>query len=191
MQFPTSPRNSLPAGGEGTSIPPPTNSNCSPSRFTGRAAGEGVISTRVIGMGNPFRRDDAVGLVVTRRLAAQPIDGVQYVEIQADGTALMRAWAGVQTAILVDAMVSGSEPGHIFRFDAATQSLPAEVVACSTHAFGVGEAVEMARVLGELPPRLILYGIEGACFETGVGLSPEVEHAADEVVNRIRAEITD
>jgi hydrogenase maturation protease len=59
----------------------------------------------------------------------------------------------------------------------------------STHDFGVAQAVEMARVLGTLPPRLVLYGIEGRCFDFGAALSPEVQQAAHEVARRVQQEI--
>ena len=59
----------------------------------------------------------------------------------------------------------------------------------STHAFSVAEAIELGRALGKLPPRVILYGIEGKDFAAGETLSPEVASAADEVLGRVREEI--
>ena len=59
----------------------------------------------------------------------------------------------------------------------------------STHGFGVAEAVELARSLNQLPPQLIIYGIEGKNFADGFGLSPEVEGAAAQVVRRVLLEI--
>jgi hydrogenase maturation protease len=59
----------------------------------------------------------------------------------------------------------------------------------STHAFSVAEAVELARALGELPPKLVLYGIEGKNFDCGIGLSSEVEKATEEIVRRIEDEL--
>ena len=43
--------------------------------------------------------------------------------------------------------------------------------ASSTHALGLADAVELARSLGRLPQRVVVYGIEGAAFEFGNGLS--------------------
>jgi hydrogenase maturation protease len=58
-----------------------------------------------------------------------------------------------------------------------------------THAFSVAEVVEMARTLGHLPQRLIVYGIEGKDFESGLGLSPDIETAAEEAAFRVKAEL--
>ena len=62
--------------------------------------------------------------------------------------------------------------------------MPAGWFRYSTHAFGAAEAIELARVLGRLPRRLIVVGIEGARFDAGVGLSPEVAAAVEDVARR-------
>jgi hydrogenase maturation protease len=91
--------------------------------------------------------------------------------------------------ILIDAVSSGGRPGSIYRFDAHKQPLPSRFFHYSTHAFGVAEAVELAKTLGQLPQSLIVYGIEGKCFDVGVGLTGEVENAIGDVVIRIRQDI--
>jgi hypothetical protein len=45
----------------------------------------------------------------------------------------------------------------------------------------------MARILGRLPERIAVYGIEGCDFSYGEGLSAEVAAAADVVEAEIRA----
>ena len=85
---------------------------------------------------------------------------------------------------MVDAVSSGAEPGTIHRLDALTERLPAELSRGSTHAFGLAEAVELARALERLPGRLLVFGIEGKRFDAGAGLSPEVEQAAVEACGR-------
>jgi hydrogenase maturation protease len=56
----------------------------------------------------------------------------------------------------------------------------------STHAFGVAEAVELARELGRLPGRLEVYAIEGADFSAGAELSAEVASAVRTLTRRLR-----
>ncbi len=68
--------------------------------------------------------------------------------------------------------------------------MPAELFpATSTHAWGVAQAVALGRVLGALPPYLVVYGIEGQDFGPGREVSPEVARAVPEVARRIRQEI--
>jgi hydrogenase maturation protease len=142
----------------------------------------------IIGIGNEYRGDDAVGLIVARRLKGRLADSVKVLEQTGDGAALMDAWRGAETVIVIDAVASGAAPGVIHRFDANTRPIPKTAFRCSTHAFGVAEAIELSRALGEIPRSLVVYGIEGKNFAAGVGLSPEVEKGACEAVRQVFAE---
>jgi hypothetical protein len=51
--------------------------------------------------------------------------------------------------------------------------------------------VELARALGRLPGRTIVYGIEGGTFDTGAPLSDAVQAAAAEVAASIRRELSE
>ena len=143
----------------------------------------------IIGIGNAYRGDDAVGLRVAQHLKKQTLDHVNILEESGDGVALMESWKDADTVILIDAVYSGDNPGTIHRFNACTQPIPIKFFHYSTHAFGVAEAIELARVLNQLPPHLIVYGIEGKCFDAGVELSFEVEKAAQEIVIRVQQDI--
>ena len=143
----------------------------------------------VIGLGNDYRHDDAVGRVVARKLRAIAGDNVRVVEESGEGAALIEAWNGADFVILIDAVHSGGAAGTIHRFDAEAQPIPSRFFHYSTHAFSVAEAIELARSLDRLPARLIVYGIEGKSFDSGVGLSVEAERAADEVLYRVREEL--
>ena len=142
----------------------------------------------IIGIGNEYRGDDAVGLIVARRLKDRLMDSVTVLEQGGDGVALMEAWRSAETVIVIDAVASGAAPGAIHRFDANTRPIPKNAFRCSTHAFGVAEAIELSRALDEFPRSLVVYGIEGKNFAAGVGLSPEVEKAACEAVRQVFAE---
>jgi len=143
----------------------------------------------VIGVGNEYRRDDGLGLLVARRLRGQTPPGVTVLEKSGAGLALMDAWANAGRVILVDALSSGAEPGRIHRFEAGDRPLPAAMFGPSTHAFGINEALEMARQLDRLPGRVVVYGVEGGSFSTGLGLTPEVEAVVEVVVGRVLAKL--
>jgi hydrogenase maturation protease len=142
----------------------------------------------VIGIGNAFRSDDGVGLWVARKIREQLPDSVSVLEATGEVTALLEAWEGAAFVILVDAVRSGAAPGTIHRLDAPAERVSSIFCSGSTHSFGVGEAIELARALNRLPPRLIVYGIDGGNFGPGVELSPVVVRSAAEVAERILSE---
>jgi hydrogenase maturation protease len=135
----------------------------------------------LIGVGNAWRGDDGAGLAVARRVRELSPAGVEVREVEGDATALVEAWSGAEGVVVVDAAESGAPPGTVRRFDARTRPLPARSLRSSTHAFGVADAVELARALDRLPARLDVYAIEGASFTAGERLSPAVERAVDEL----------
>ncbi|MDR7544860.1 MAG: hydrogenase maturation protease [Armatimonadota bacterium] len=149
----------------------------------------------IIGVGNDDRGDDAAGLLAARRvraqLAARPASGagVAVVECTRDPTTLTEVWEGAGLVFLLDAVQSGAPPGTIRRFEAGTEPLVVGRGRGSTHALGVAEAVELARALGRLPPRLIVYGIEATTFVPGTRPTPAVDEAASEVAGRVLGEI--
>lgn len=143
----------------------------------------------IIGVGNGYRGDDGAGLVVARRLREMVSPRVIVLEQSGEGTALMEAWREASQVIIVDAAASGAAPGTIHRFEADSQPLPSKFFNYSSHAFSVAEAVEMARKLDQLPPDLVVYGIEGQSFSFGEGLSAKVDAAAEIVVQRVLQEL--
>lgn len=133
----------------------------------------------VIGIGNEYRRDDGAGLIAARRIAAMNPPGTQVVEAGGEGATLIETWQDAPVVILIDAVSSGAPAGTLHRIDAHSQPLPRDFFHHSTHAFGVAEAIELARALDRLPPCLIVYGIEGKDFAAGTGLSVEVARTVE------------
>jgi hydrogenase maturation protease len=148
-----------------------------------------ITQTLVIGVGNTYRGDDAAGLMVARQLKARGNIGLVFCEQTGEGVALMQAWQGMDQVIVIDAVASDAAPGTIYRFEANAQPIPSRFYSCSTHAFGVAEAIELARALHELPAHLVAYGIEGENFGAGIGLTGPVLQAVNHVVESILSEV--
>jgi hydrogenase maturation protease len=143
----------------------------------------------VVGIGNPDRGDDGIGLLIVRQLVGYVAPDVTVIERSGDALALIDDWAGHDAVILVDAAASGAAPGSIHRIDLLQDELAADLSLSSTHAFGVVDAIGLARALDKLPDRLIAYAVEGADFNPGASVSPEVAAAISAVVGRIAAEL--
>jgi hydrogenase maturation protease len=143
----------------------------------------------IIGVGNRMRRDDGVGPMVADRFREGVSAGWCVVEHSGEGASLMELWQGCAAAVIIDATRSGRPAGTITRIAAERESVPASFFHYSTHAFGVAEAIETARALERLPERIVLFGVEGADFDMGEGLSPAVNAAIAPAVALVRREI--
>ncbi|MEU7580119.1 hydrogenase maturation protease [Streptomyces sp. NPDC041068] len=154
------------------------------------------IRTRiaVIGVGNAFRRDDGVGWAVIARLrerAAErpPPTGTVLATCDGDPARLIGLWERADLAVVVDAAhAHPARPGHVHRLSLDAGALE-RARTTSSHGLGLGEAVELARVLGRLPDRLVVYAVEGADTALGAGLSARVEAVVQPLVEDIEDEI--
>lgn len=143
----------------------------------------------VIGIGSEYRSDDKIGLEIARSLKTKNLQNVEIAVESADGVGLMDRWNKAETVILIDAVSSGADAGTIHRIDANKQQIPATFFHSSTHAFGIAEAVEIARSLHQLPSKIIIYGIEGSNFGIGSKVSSAVDAAIEPAVKLIVDEI--
>jgi hydrogenase maturation protease len=143
----------------------------------------------VVGVGNALRGDDAAGLAVADQLRGCVPAGVEVVSCYLEPSRLIDTWAGAASAVVVDAVASGGEAGTLSRFDASEAAVPARAFRSSTHAFGVGEAIELARALGRLPRRVVVYGIEGSEFAAGGGLTASVQAAVERAVPAVLGDL--
>jgi hydrogenase maturation protease len=150
---------------------------------------EGVSRRIVLGIGNLDRGDDAAGRMVVRLLRRTTPHDVEAAEHDGEATALLARFDGAADAYLIDACASGAPAGTVHRFDVSAAPLPQSFFGLSTHGFGLREAVELARALGRLPARCIVYAIEGESFHLGAPLSPPASAAVAEVVRRVRSEL--
>jgi hydrogenase maturation protease len=116
-------------------------------------------------------------------------EGVMVIEHSGEPAGLMEAWQGFEHVILVDAVFSGDDAGTIHYFDLSEEKLPASFAKPTSHAVGVAEAVEFARVLGKLPPKIEFYGIEGKDYDSGEKLTPIVRSAMGNLLNKIISKI--
>jgi hydrogenase maturation protease len=141
----------------------------------------------VVGIGNDDRSDDGAGLAVARALEERRGLGADVRRCPGELTGLLDLLADRTSVILVDAARSRAAPGSIHRWT-VTQDAPfALAPAVSTHGLSLSTVLELARSLGTLPPRLVVYGIEIDDVREGRGLSPAVGMA----VRRVAQEIAD
>ena len=147
--------------------------------------------TVVLGVGNPVRGDDSVGLRIAkdiRRRVAGNSD-VTVTELTCGGLQLMEAMMGYDRAIVIDAMLTGEIPGSVRRFH--PDDLPSTRSTNSTHDGSLEAALELARALGlRVPDTIAIWGVEaGGVATLSESLTAPVETAVPEVVRQVLREL--
>lgn len=143
----------------------------------------------VLGLGNPDRGDDGAGAAAAQALIGRVPPEVVVQVRRGDLLALIEDWEGFEALVCIDAAAPMGLPGRIHRVDVDATPLPASSGVTSSHAFGLPEAIELARSLELLPRRIIVYAIEGESFESGAPLTPAVAEGALRAADQVLAEV--
>ncbi len=152
----------------------------------------------LIGIGNPYRRDDGVGPALIEAAGVAGLPGVRLVTADGEPAALIDAWQDADLAVVVDAVLTDApQPGRVHRTVWSAGRPPADRVlapagagrgAASTHGPGVPDAVRLAEVLGRCPGRLVVFAVEAADLGFGPGLSAAVAASLPRLTSAVRAE---
>jgi hydrogenase maturation protease len=146
------------------------------------------VKKLVIGIGNSFRRDDGVGLAVAERIAALDLPGVSVMTSDGEPAAIIDAWAGVPTTVVVDAAVGEhTTRGQIRRWTPDEAALPSTT---SSHAFGLPQAYALGQALGRMPNRLVVFTVDIADAALGTGFSAPVAASVASAVDAVLTELT-
>ena len=142
-------------------------------------------TTLILGVGNPFRRDDGIGPAVIARLQAEQLpEAVDLLDGGTDGLNLLEYLKPYQHAIIIDAVEMGLPPGEIRVFSPNEVKLTIQSDALSTHGFGLAEVIGLMERL-EVDTRLQVLGVQAKDIAFGEEMSPEIASKTEEVVQLI------
>ena len=144
----------------------------------------------VIGVGNALRGDDAAGLAVADQVRARAPARVAVRVCAEEPTRLIDSFEDADVAFVVDAVSTGAAAGTVHRWDASEAPLPSRELRSSTHALGIGETLELARVLGRLPAHTVVFGVEGSDFVAREGITPTVAEGVARAAASLLEEVT-
>ena len=137
----------------------------------------------VIGIGNRSRGDDAIGPRVVDELKTRET-AVSTIVCEGDLADLALRWKPADDVVIVDACNTGRPLGTIHRLEPGQLQSRGS---WSTHGVGIAEAVELARLLDQLPSSLQVIGIEARNFDYGP-ISAELEDAIPSIVDELVAQ---
>jgi hydrogenase maturation protease len=148
------------------------------------------MRTVVIGVGNPVRGDDAVGLHAARAVrealgSGSPVD---VREVWAGGLTLAEEMVGFDRAIVVDAMTSGRVANGSVLSLGLEDLGPCRALRCS-HDTSLPAALEFWRAAGEhVPADVTVLGVEAVAMDdVRDGLSDGVQAAIPGLVASVLA----
>ena len=129
-----------------------------------------------VGLGNPYRGDDASGLILFDRLKDSPsLWGAQFIRAQANPENHLQEIldGGAGLVVFIDAARFGGRPGEIVWIDEGR----IDSASVSTHAFSLRVVTDFLRL--HRPFAFKVLAIQSGATDFGAALSPAVRLAVE------------
>jgi len=145
----------------------------------------------VLGLGNDVLTDDAIGLLVARRLQVELADqpAIEVRETTEMGLALLDYICGYGAAVIVDSVQTGQAPaGFVHELDAAALK---QLSGRTPHFVGLGETLALGRQLGlAMPEQVKVFAVEVSDpFTLSTQMTPALQAALPGITERIAAAV--
>jgi hydrogenase maturation protease len=134
----------------------------------------------LLGIGNMFRRDDGVGIVVINACRNKVPEFVDVLDGGTDGLSLIEYIKNYPKVIIVDAVDIGKKPGDFMAFLPEEVKLKIKADSLSTHGFGLADVIQLVKKLN-IKTDLTIIGIQPKDIAFGEGLSEEINIKLNEI----------
>ncbi len=143
----------------------------------------------VLGIGNPLRSDDGVGIHVIEALKDENLGKSVDIKEGLSGLDMLNAIIGYERIIMIDAIKTGGEPGTIYKLSVEDLHAQQTLHAFSTHDVDIPTMLKLGRDLypGKIPEDIVIIAVEAEDIETfSETCTPKVEKAIHDVVQLIK-----
>ena len=153
----------------------------------GEYLGEGERRVVLMGVGNPMRGDDGVGVAIIQRLQERPIPGVMLLNTETVPESYIGKVESHEPThvLLVDAANFGGKPGDTRLID--SQHIGGQAV--STHSLPL--TIFITYIEKSLGIRVLLLGIQPKNVAFGEEMTPELAEASIRIAETLRRALSE
>jgi hydrogenase maturation protease len=149
---------------------------------------------KIIGFGNIFMSDDAIGIKVIEELekikCSEGLNNIEIINGSTSGIDLLFTLKSLDKVIIIDALDAGQAEGEVVKFrlnDIANKPFK-KVKSFSLHDLSLDEVFALMKSL-ELYPDITIIGIKPKYISFGDKLSPEIKCKIPEIIMLIKQEL--
>ena len=151
--------------------------------------GDTDMPSYVVGVGNPYRRDDGIGIHVAQALRRLNLgDDVIVMERQMIDISLLAESQGASRIVIIDALRAGSMPGRVVRIS-PTEDHTVLLELPLSHEPRLYDLVETAKQSGLHLCPIVVVGVEPEDCGAGEGLSRAVAEAMPLAIQAVLGEL--
>ena len=146
----------------------------------------------VIGIGNPLRSDDGLGIVLIEKLRQQKEtlpSGLDLIDGGTGGMNLVHILEKYDEVLVVDAVDFGVNPGDIKVFNILGVKSDKVPVVFSTHEDDLLKIVKLSKEFKKCPDKIIIFGIQPKNISFGQKMTEEINNSVDFIFKELEKEI--
>ena len=143
------------------------------------------MKTAVVGIGNPLRKDDGIGIILVEKLREEKISNIVCIDGGTGGIQLLPLLSKYDRIIIVDAVYFNGKPGEtkIFRLDEIKVDRIKNLL--SIHMMDVIQVIQLYGKLEGKIPDITIFGIKPYDTSPGTDLSPVLEEKLLDIKDRL------
>ena len=138
----------------------------------------------IIGVGNPLRKDDGIGILLLNKLKKEPDlipDTVSLIDGGTGGLSLLYIFNKFDRVIILDAVDFDQDPAETKFFSLDDIKSLKKVSSVSTHNADLFQIIRFGQEMDECPDEIFIFGIQPADVCFGEGLTEELESNLDDI----------
>jgi len=146
----------------------------------------------VIGIGNPLRKDDGIGIVLLEKLIEKKDelpDNIEFIDGGTGGMNILHLLGHFDIAIILDAVNFDGHHGESKLFTLDEVQSQKISLGMSTHESDLFKVIQLSKELKECPDELFIFGIQPKDISFGSNLSSELQHNIKPLLIRLKTEI--
>jgi hydrogenase maturation protease len=146
----------------------------------------------VLGLGNPLMSDEGIGCRIIECLLAQAekFPSVDFVDAGTGGLSVLHLIANRKKAIIIDCAYMEMEPGAIKKFRPDEVKTIKKLAHLSLHETDIIKVINLAKMLGQYPKQLVIFGIEPHTIESQPALSNTLNAKINDYLTAIAEELS-
>jgi len=146
----------------------------------------------IIGLGNPLRKDDGIGIVLLNKLKQQKKKlgkNIELIDGGIGGMNLLHVLARFDIVVLIDAVDFQGAPGESHVFTVAQLQSKKTPDRFSTHESDFLNIICLSKELNELPRKIIIFAVQPQDVSFGTDLSEQLEKNLDGLLGSLQRQI--
>ena len=146
----------------------------------------------VIGIGNPLRKDDGIGIYFLKKLKDRNFDfdkKVDFIDGGTGGFNIIHYISKFKKILIIDAIDFNSNPGETIFFEYKDDKNLKKMNRNTIHDEDIIKIIQLNQIINKNPKSIFIFGIQPKDISFGNGLSKNIEEKLDKILIKLTNKI--